>query len=170
MKLPAATLRRLETQLQALPIVLGDATLAEIGRRPPSGKWSARENLAHLARHHQVFLERLERILKEDRPRIDRYRAEDDPEWPRWSEKSTASVLARLHTLRARIVKRVRALTPAQAERVGIHSSLGPMSVARWVEFFLVHEAHHLYVIMGCLGATRPGASSGRMVNSVQTQ
>ncbi len=155
MKLPAATLRRLETQLQALPAVLGDATPDQISRRPPSGKWSARENLAHLARHHEVFLERLQRIINEDTPRIERYRAEDDPEWPRWSGRGTPDVLKRLSALRARVVKHVRALSPAQTARVGVHSGLGPMSLARWVEFFLVHEAHHLYAIMGRLAEVR---------------
>ncbi len=155
MKLPAATRRRLEMQLQALPAILGDATPDETARRPPSGKWSARENLAHLVRHHEVFLQRLDRMLEEDAPRIERYRAEDDPEWPRWSEKPTASILRRLRALRARIVKRVRSPSAAQARRVGVHSHLGPMPVPRWVEFFLVHEGHHLYVIMGRLGEAR---------------
>jgi DinB superfamily len=153
--LPASTRLRLEVQLQALPAILGDATLAEIGRRPPSGQWSARENLAHLARHHEVMLERLKRILAEDAPQLKSYRAEDDPEWPRWSERSTVEVLKALPRLRARLVARVGALTPIQTARVGVHSRLGPMDVGRWLEFFLVHEAHHLYVIFGRLAEAR---------------
>jgi hypothetical protein len=153
--LPASTHLRLEVQLQALPAILSDATAAEIGRRPPSGQWSARENLAHLARHHEVMLERLKRILGEDAPRLDRYRAEDDPEWPRWSGRSSREVLRALPRLRARLVARVRSLTRAQVARVGVHSGLGPMTVSRWLEFFLVHEAHHLYVIFGRLAEAR---------------
>ncbi len=153
--LPASTRRRLECQLLALPAILGDATTREIGRRPPSGQWSARENLAHIARHHEVFLERLARIMSEDAPRIDRYRAEDDRKWSRWSGRSTAEILRKLPILRARVVERVRTLSAAQTARVGVHSRLGPLSVARWVEFFLVHEAHHLYVILGRLAEAR---------------
>jgi hypothetical protein len=29
------------------------------------------------------------------------------------------------------------------------------MSLARWVEFFLLHEAHHLYVAMTRLGQAK---------------
>ena len=29
------------------------------------------------------------------------------------------------------------------------------MTVSRWLEFFLVHEAHHLYVIFGRLAEAR---------------
>jgi DinB superfamily len=153
--LPVATRSRLETQLQALPAILGEATGDELDRRSPTGQWSARENLAHLARHHEVMLERLTRILAEDAPQLRSYRAEDDPEWPRWSERSTVEVLKALPRLRARLLARIRSLTPAQAARVGVHSNHGPMSVGRWLEFFLVHEAHHLYVIFGRLAEAR---------------
>ncbi|MEE8228690.1 MAG: DinB family protein, partial [candidate division NC10 bacterium] len=59
---------RLETQLEALPLLMGKASPDAITRRPASGKWSAHENLAHLGRHHEVFIERVQRILAEDRP------------------------------------------------------------------------------------------------------
>jgi hypothetical protein len=101
------------------------------------------------------MLERLQRILDEHEPRFERYRAEEDPAWPRWSERSTAEVLKALSRLRSRLVARVRALTPAQAARVGVHARFGRMTVGRWVEFFLVHEAHHLYVILGRLADAR---------------
>ena len=161
--LPAVTLRRLETQLQALPAILGDTTPEEIDARPPSGQWSARENLAHIARHHEVMVARLARILAEKDPLLERYRAEDDPEWPRWSDRSARDVLRALPRLRARLVARVRSLSRAQAARVGVHSRMGPMIVERWLEFFLVHEAHHLYVIFGRLAEARklPGRSVG---------
>ena len=38
-------------QLDCLPIILAGAEAGAIDRRPASGKWSARENLAHLARY-----------------------------------------------------------------------------------------------------------------------
>jgi DinB superfamily len=143
--LPAFTLRRLETQLQALPAILGDATSEEIDARPASGQWSARENLAHLARHHEVMLARLARILTEEDPLLERYRAEDDPDWPRWSERSTRDLVNALSRLRARLIARVRSLSRAQAARVGVHSRLGPMTVRRWLEFFPVQDAQPVY-------------------------
>ena len=82
MAVPAALLARLETQLEALDLILARATPAALDARPRPEEWSARENLAHLARHHAVFLERLRRLLAEERPALGRYRAEEDPEWP----------------------------------------------------------------------------------------
>jgi len=46
--------------------------------RPASGEWAARENLAHLARYHEVFINRIRGILTEDAPHLGRYRAEED--------------------------------------------------------------------------------------------
>ena len=47
------------------------------------------------------------------------------------------------------------ALTPEQLRRTGVHAKFGPMDVPRWLEFFLVHEAHHLYVSLQRLAEAR---------------
>jgi len=79
-------LQRCETQLQDfLAVTLSGVSLETLREKPVSGKWSAHEQLAHLARYHQIFLQRIDRILTEDVPEFSRYRAEDDPDWPAWA-------------------------------------------------------------------------------------
>ena len=126
---------RLETQLDALSLVLDRASPEAISRRPASGKWSAHENLAHLARHHEVFLERVRRIL------------EEDPQWPKWAALPTDEVLRRLKKFRSDLITLVKSLSPDQLSRIGLHPTFGEMTIPDWIEFFLLHEAHHLYVI-----------------------
>lgn len=150
------TLRRLETQLEVISVLLAGANPQSIAARPVSGQWSARENLAHLARYHAVFLGRIRRIMEEDRPDLGRYRAEQDPAWPEWSGLSLEEILARLKVLRAEVVGLVRGLSDEENNRTGVHPLLGEMSVSRWMEFFLLHEAHHLYVVMLRLGQSKP--------------
>lgn len=154
-----ATVLRLETQLDVIPLLLTGAPPEAVMARPPSGKWSAHENLAHLARHHAVFLERLRRILGESAPQLGRYRAEEDPAWPEWSGLPAQEVLSRLKALRADIIRLVRGLSHAEASRIGIHPLFGEMSLVLWVEFFLLHEAHHLYVVMTRLGEAKRSLS-----------
>ncbi|HXB57387.1 MAG TPA: DinB family protein [Vicinamibacteria bacterium] len=149
------TLVRLAAQLEALPSILGESRPSLLAWRPPTGKWSAHENLAHLARHHEILQERLGRILGEERPQLARYRAEEDPDWPRWSALPTDEVLSRLRGLRGEILGRIRELPPARLERVGVHPLFGEMTIPGWLEFFLLHEAHHLYVVMIRLGEAR---------------
>ena len=139
---------RLETQLEALDVVLTRATPELLDSRPPSGEWSARENLAHLARHSTVFLERLDRILREDTPRLGRYRAEDDPEWPQWTDLSVDEILRRLKDARHRLITWVSGLSLDDLGRTAVHPSFGVMTIPQWLEFFLLHEAHHLYTVM----------------------
>ncbi|MEK6300567.1 MAG: DinB family protein [Acidobacteriota bacterium] len=150
-----STLLRLETQLEVIPVLLNGATPEAVLFSTRSGKWSAHENLAHLARHHAVFLERLNRILAEDAPELDRYRAENDSAWSEWSCLSTDEVLSRLKHLRAQIIRFIKELSEDETNRVGIHPLFGEMRLSLWIEFFLLHEAHHLYVVMTRLGEAR---------------
>lgn len=146
--LPDGTLVRLQTQLDSLNAILAGATEAELARRPANGKWSAREHLAHLGRYHEVFLERLDRMLAEDSPQLGRYRTEDDPGAEAWFAMSAAQVVERMSKLRAELVERVAKLGPGELRRIGVHPAFGEMSLTLWVEFFLVHEGHHLYAIL----------------------
>jgi hypothetical protein len=150
--IPASLLARLETQLEALDLILARATPAGLDARPRPGEWSARENLAHLARHHAVFLDRLRRLVTEDRPALGRYRAEDDPEWASWQTLPPGELLTRLRALRAELVAIVRSLSPADSARTGVHPTFGEMDVAGWLGFFLLHEAHHLYTALVRVG------------------
>jgi hypothetical protein len=143
------TLReRLRSQLEAVVTILGGASRETVTRRPAAGKWSAHENLAHLARHHEVMLERLRLILNEEAPRLARYRAEDDPEWERWRRLPLDEILVLLRAQREEMVRLVDSLDDDDLKRVGVHPALGPLEVPEWLEFFLLHEGHHLYQAM----------------------
>ncbi|MGZ4890518.1 MAG: DinB family protein [Candidatus Angelobacter sp.] len=142
-------LQRCETQLQDfLAVTLKGVPLEALSVKVVPGKWSAHEQLAHLARYHQIFLQRIDRILTEEAPEFPRYRAEGDPDWPAWSGLSTPQLLVRISSMRAKLMARLRSLSEEDFERTGIHPKFGAMSLALWLEFFLVHEAHHLYVVL----------------------
>jgi DinB superfamily len=153
---------RLEAQLEALDVVLAGATAALIEARPSSGDWSARENLAHLARHGTVFLDRLDRILREDTPTLGRYRAEEDLEWPRWSDLPLDEVLGRLKDMHRRLLTWLRPLSHGELNRRGLHPAFGALTIPEWLEFFLLHEAHHLYTAMICIAEARRAQAAGR--------
>lgn len=146
--LPKGVRQRLDSQLEAIPALLGDLAPVALTRRPPSGKWSAHENLAHLARYQQMFLARMQRILTEDRPVLPRYRAEEDPDFPAWVELPTAEVLRRLREGRRRLLRELKALADVDLAREGVHPAFGSLALTQWLEFFLAHEGHHLYVAM----------------------
>ena len=146
---------RLANQLHALRLILGGASPELLKRRPASGKWSAHENLAHVARYHQVMLDRLARLLSEERPEFSRYSAEDDPEWPAWVALTSDEVVRRLKALRGDLMARVESLSERELARSAVHPAFGEMNATAWLEFFLLHEAHHLYAAMSRLAEAR---------------
>jgi uncharacterized damage-inducible protein DinB len=139
---------QLRDQLRNFADTYPNISLEAWQHKPASGKWSARENLAHLARYHEILLERLKRIQNEETPHFARYRAEDDPKWGAWSGMETQALLTQIRTLRGDVITAVSQLSDEQLARTGIHPVLGEMNVVQWIEFFLLHEAHHLYAIL----------------------
>jgi RimJ/RimL family protein N-acetyltransferase len=145
-------LERAREQVAAVPRIIAGMDEDALRRRSPSGKWSAHENLAHLGRQQEVFQQRFARILGDDTPALPQYRAEEDPEWPAWAARRPAEVVEQLRGGRVQLLAALAGLTPADLERIGVHSRFGPMPLALWIEFFLDHEAHHLYTVLRRLG------------------
>lgn len=139
-------LTRFELSLAGLPQIVGQATPEQLRQRSQPEKWSAHENLAHLAHFTLVTQDRMARILQEEAPLIERLKPDTEPAFLLLVERSPEEVLAELKELRAQLNQQVAALSEAQLDRVGIHSAAGPMPLREWLELFLVHEAHHLYL------------------------
>ena len=95
-----------------------------------------------------MFLRRIARIRSEDRPLLARYVAEDDPKWPQWAALPVSEVVTRLRALRAEMLELVEHLSDRELSRTALHLRFGEMTLAQWLEFFLLHEAHHLFVVM----------------------
>lgn len=57
-------------------------------------------------------------------------------------------VLARMHALRAELLAEIEKLSDKELARSAVHPRFGEMTLTQWLEFFLLHEAHHLFVAM----------------------
>jgi hypothetical protein len=147
--LPPGLTQRVASQLDGLALIVRDVPPERLARRAVPGKWSAHENLAHLARYQRMFLDdRVRRILTEERPVLLRYRSEDDPEWPRWRVMTLEQTLAELTVGRRALMERLASCSDRELARIGVHPAFGAMTLSEWVEFFLIHEAHHLYIAL----------------------
>jgi phage gpG-like protein len=144
-----ARLQRCETQLRDfLDEALRGVSVEDISEPKIASKWSALENLAHLARYQEVFLERVDRILKQESPTFSIYRAEQDPEWEAWKGLAYKEVLGKMTASREKLMARLKSLSADDYARTGVHPRFGEMTLALWVEFFLAHEGHHLYAVL----------------------
>jgi hypothetical protein len=152
----SSRVQRCQTQLRDfLEEAMREVPIERIMEPAIAGKWSANEHLAHLGRYHEIFLQRIDRILAEPCPEFERYRAEDDPQWESWRCLAYKEVAEKLAGLREMLIVKLKSLTPEDYARTGFHPAFGEMTLAVWLEFFLVHEGHHLYAVLGQLRASR---------------
>lgn len=143
---------RLQYQHRSLDFTILKLAEARIRQRPNTGKWSIFENLAHLARYQEVFLSRVQEILTTDSPVFGRYVADEDPAFDSWTEKGLDEVMASFRTQRLAINQLLDSLSEQQLNRTGQHPVFGLLTVEGWIEFFLLHEAHHFFTIFKLAG------------------
>ena len=159
MAVPASLLARLSTQLEALGLVLARATPGG-PRRAAAARRSGRRGRTSPTWPATTpsSSTRLRRLLAEDRPALGRYRAEEDPDWPAWAALPLDEVLDRLQSPPGGADRpRAVACRRTESARTGLHPTFGEMDVAGWLDFFLLHEAHHLYTALVRVGeASRP--------------
>lgn len=147
MPLSSSIAKRLEYQHLTIREIIGGLPDSTLRREVNPGKWSAHANIAHLASYQPVFLKRLDRIGREHAPAFDRYVAEDDPIFSASLNRSITSLLDQIAADRARIIAVLETGGETFLTRTATHPRFGLLTVIDWTEFFLLHEAHHLYTI-----------------------
>lgn len=147
MLLSISALSRLQYQHTTIRELVAGLSEHDLKQVVEPGKWSAFDNIAHLTRYQPVFLLRLERIQTEDTPAFERYVADNDPLFADYRELSLGKLLSGMDAQRAVIFSKLRGMSEDGLRRMGRHPKYGLMDVRAWTEFFLLHEAHHLYTI-----------------------
>jgi len=147
MKLYPTLLDRLNSQHESIPIIISEISKERLLKNPLPGKWNIHDNIAHLAKYQPVFIDRVNKILNDDEPLFTRYKAEDDPEFEQWRSFSTDKLLKQLDTDRKKIYSLIINLNETELNKIGVHKKYGRLNIIQWTEFFLLHEAHHIFTI-----------------------
>ena len=147
MILSASIQARLRYQHETIQELIGNLSEQQLRQRIDPAKWSAFENIAHLTCYQPVFLHRIQRIQEESNPFFPRYTADSDPEFPGYVEQSLGRLLSVIKTDRQTLIDGLGGMDEAALERTGQHARYGRFALSKWVEFFLLHESHHLYTI-----------------------
>jgi uncharacterized damage-inducible protein DinB len=147
MEMPSSISTRLQYQHKSLMDVMEGLTDEQIRRPIITGKWSIFENIVHLQSYQHTFIKRLRQILENKNPTFPRYSAEGDPEFLDNVGKSTREVIGDLLTVRKLMAAEIIAFPSTDLVKTGIHPAFGQMTLLQWMNFFLLHEAHHLFAI-----------------------
>ncbi|MDP9077487.1 MAG: DinB family protein [Bacteroidota bacterium] len=138
---------RLKDQHKALTPIIIRLNDRQIQQHHIKGKWSIHEQIAHLAKYQPTFIDRVRKILLMDNPEFESYSADNDDGFEIYCAFTTYELLKKISSDREVIYNLVTKLPPDKLDRIGTHSKYGKLNILDWTEFFLLHEAHHLFAI-----------------------
>ncbi|MGC4104404.1 DinB family protein [Ferruginibacter sp.] len=138
---------RLQTQHLAIENIIQPLSNERLQLRPQPGKWNIHDNMAHLGSYQPVFIGRMQQILDNDTPAFSRYKADEDTEFMRWQKMDVVTLIQQMAEDRKNIHAFLLSLSTEQLNRTGKHAKYGTLSIVQWTEFFLLHEAHHIFTI-----------------------
>lgn len=148
---------RLQYQHKSLVDIIDGLSDELIRRQVNPGKWSIFENIVHLQTYQHVFCDRVKKMLGESNPSFPRYTADADPEFLDNCSKTTREIMGDMITTRKEMSTGRLSLKETDLKRTGIHPFFGSMTIEQWLNFFLLHEAHHLFAIFKLAAELKKG-------------
>jgi hypothetical protein len=130
---------------------------AQLKVRPAPGRWSAHEHACHLAAVHQVMVERLDRMLKEDVPAFRPYLPDAEEDDEALLQLDLETCLASYVRERDALVARLRQLSLSEWGRRARHPEYREYSVYLMYRHIALHDLLHAYRIEALLLAPQPG-------------
>jgi uncharacterized damage-inducible protein DinB len=134
----------LREMITALPRAIDGLSPSQIRQPEAPGKWSIVQILQHLADSEAVWAWRLRVILAQDRPPITGY---DQDLWAQrlgYEQSEPSEALEQFTVLRRANLRVLERASPADLERVGIHSERGEESLAHVRRLYAGHDLMHL--------------------------
>jgi hypothetical protein len=116
-------------------------------RRPAPRRWSAHEHACHLAHVHGLFSHRLDLMLREPAPVITPYQPGEQDDDEMLLRMDLDESLERFVADRAKLVARVRELSPAEWTRTASHPEYRAYSVLIMFRHLVLHDFLHAYRI-----------------------
>lgn len=157
MQMPSSISTRLQYQHKSLLDIIDGLTDEQIRRQIIAGKWSIFENIVHLATYQHTFISRIKQMLEQDNPSFPRYTAESDPLFHDNCSKSSREIMQDLITTRKEMAAGIISFKETDLDKSGQHPLFGQMNLIQWLNFFLLHEAHHLFTIFKLAAELKKG-------------
>jgi hypothetical protein len=122
-------------------------TQEQLTARPVPGKWSALEVICHLADFEIIGADRIKRVIAEVEPTL--FGGDEKVFAARlaYHQRNAEEEILLMELLRKQVARILRTLKPADFQRRGIHSEVGPMTLTELVEGRTGHLRHHLQFI-----------------------
>ncbi len=138
-------LKALRETAHAMESLLWDLDEDALDRQPDEGEWSCVQLITHMCEMERRYIDRLERIVRMDEPRIAAFDADSvEPEDP--VEGLVAfDVMDEFSVQRRQAVHLLWSLDDDDWRRRGIHPYLGPLTVTEVAREMNEHDLAHLW-------------------------
>lgn len=160
MEMTSSISTRLHYQHKTLVDLIDGFTDEQIRRNIIPGKWSMFETIVHLQTYQHTFIGRVKLILDGGNPELSRYSAEADPLFHDNCTKSVREIMQDLITVRKGMTAEMVRFGGEDLAKTGVHPLFGKMNLSQWINFFLLHEAHHLFAIFRTGAIIKKAASA----------
>ena len=157
MQIPSSVASRLQYQHKSLLDLIEGLSDEQIRRQINPGKWSIFENIVHLQTYQHSTIGRIRLILMQNNPRFERYTAEADPLFHDNCTRPTREIMQDLITTRKEMAAEILTFSENDLKKTGEHPAFGKMTLVQWLNFFLLHEAHHLFAIFKMAAELKKG-------------
>jgi hypothetical protein len=138
-------LKALRETAHAMESLLWNVDDDALDRAPSEDEWSCVELVGHMAEMERRYIERLERMVRLDAPRIDAFDGDSiEPDTP--VDKTTAfDLMDEFSVLRRQAVYLLWSLDEGDWERTGIHPYLGQLTITQVAREMNEHDLAHLW-------------------------
>ncbi len=135
-------LKALRETANAMEALLWEVDDDCLERKSGGDAWSCAELITHMTEMERRFLDRLERMVRLDEPRIGAFDADsiDAPE-----RQSAYDAMDDLGELRRRSVRLLWSLDAGDWRRKGVHPYIGPMTIMQVAREMNEHDLSHLW-------------------------
>jgi uncharacterized damage-inducible protein DinB len=141
---PQAIVERLKSHPEEMRSLINGLTDNQRQQRPAKERWSLHELTMHLCDVQDAFIERVARMLTEDKPDISPYKPSEEQERGSHLKENFDKRLREFVLQRTTLIGLLDTLTDEQWQLEARHPEFKSYTIATAMEGLMRHEEHHL--------------------------
>lgn len=139
--------QRIANQHLGITHIINGLDDAALRRRPAPDKWNIMDNIAHIASYQLLFTERMQKTIAGEALTFGGYVPEQDERFLAMQQWSLVELVTSLEKGGKILLDVLESASPEALEYTATHLKYGKFTVTTWAEFYLLHEAHHMFTI-----------------------
>jgi DinB superfamily len=141
----ATVLDVLDATPRMLRTLCGSASEAALST-PLDKDWSPKHIVAHILDVEDIaFMQRIRRIVEEERPFIRSIRPTERIDEAGYMERPLVDLLDELQRRRREDIAWIRSIEPSRLDRIGEHDEAGEITASNIVHYWATHDLTHLH-------------------------